>query len=313
MTGNYSNRSPKTFKSIICFLFSLLILLGFRTLSNDKPDISKYINPSPAEIPEINKPYSQTEAPVSSKDASFSALESGNRYAALSESQKRIYKSLQQAVAKRASFINIEYDLVQEKDFNAVWNAFVYTDPYLLATGVLENASYRIDSRNIVHAVNLEYNLDEKTMQKYYQSTLEMVQKIAADANGMNDRDKAKYFHDYLILHSSYSTMPDDKTVHSAYGCLVNGYCVCEGYARAYKLLCDEAQIPCEIVLGQVDNINHAWNLIQLNGTWSHVDVTFDDPVGAPENYVGNQFFCLTTAEISKDHIIDPEENFPMP
>lgn len=313
MTGNYSNRPPKTYKSIICFLFSLLILLGFRTLSNDKLDVSKYINPSPAEIPEINKTYTQTEVPASSKDASFSALDSSIRYPSLTDTQKDVYNALHEAVSQRASFINIENKMLLRKDFDAVWITFYYSDPYELITRAIDSGYIRINSKNQVISVELEYNLNADTMKEYLQSTREIVKKITAEADGMNNYDKAKYFHDYLALHSTYSTMPDDVMVHSAYGCLVNGYSVCEGYAYAYKLLCDEAGIPCDLVLGQVDDAWHMWNLIQLDGTWHHVDVTYDDPVGAPENYVRHDYFILTTEEISQDRTINQDFNFPMP
>ena len=35
--------------------------------------------------------------------------------------------------------------------------------------------------------------------------------------------------------------------------------------------------IPCQLVSS--DPLNHAWNLIQINGSWYHVDVTWNDPV----------------------------------
>ena len=58
-------------------------------------------------------------------------------------------------------------------------------------------------------------------------------------------------------------------------------YTVCEGYARCYKVLMDKAGIPTEVVSGKnrtdEDLSSHAWNLVNLDGTWYHVDVTWDD------------------------------------
>lgn len=314
MSRKYSNQPRKTFKSVIYFLICFSIMTAFRIFGNDKLDVSKYINSSPAEVPEMNQTYNQTEVPASSKDASFSALDSSIRYSSLTNTQKDVYNAIQEAVSRRASFINIEHNLMLDKDFDAVWNTFLYTDPYELTTWAFDSGTRSINSRNQVISIKLQYRMDTETMKEYLKSTQKMVKKIAAEADGMNNYDKAKYFHDYLVLHSTYSTMLDDKTVHTAYGCLVNGYCVCDGYARAYKLLCDEAGIPCDLVIGGKDNDNeHIWNLIQINGEWRHVDVTYDDPVGAPENYVRHDYFYLTTAEISQDHIINQDLNFPMP
>lgn len=50
----------------------------------------------------------------------------------------------------------------------------------------------------------------------------------------------------------------------------------CEGYARAFKLICDQIGLPCIVVSGD----GHMWNYVQNeDGVWYAVDVTWDDPV----------------------------------
>lgn len=68
---------------------------------------------------------------------------------------------------------------------------------------------------------------------------------------------------------------------HTAYGALVNKEAVCEGYAKAYKLLMDAMGIPCDVVI----NEEHAWNVVCLEGNWYLVDVTNDDTNGNGMNY----------------------------
>lgn len=60
---------------------------------------------------------------------------------------------------------------------------------------------------------------------------------------------------------------------------------VCEGYARALKVLCDEMGIPCILVGGiatprpDVKPDAHMWNYVRMDdGKWYAVDVTWDDP-----------------------------------
>lgn len=59
---------------------------------------------------------------------------------------------------------------------------------------------------------------------------------------------------------------------------------VCEGYARAFKVLCDRLQLPCVLVDGLAKSESwetpedHMWNYVCLNGGWYAVDVTWDDP-----------------------------------
>mgnify|MGYP006954259698 FL=1 len=52
----------------------------------------------------------------------------------------------------------------------------------------------------------------------------------------------------------------DEPMAHSAYGALVNKSAVCEGYAKAYKLLLDEMGIENDSVFNDV----HAWNNPQI-------------------------------------------------
>jgi len=59
----------------------------------------------------------------------------------------------------------------------------------------------------------------------------------------------------------------------TAFGALVRGNAIGEGFAMAFKALCDELGITCRIVLGQYDGMVHAWNIVELYGSFYHIDV----------------------------------------
>lgn len=74
----------------------------------------------------------------------------------------------------------------------------------------------------------------------------------------------------------------DAPRAHDAAGALLDRAAVCDGYAKAFKLLCDAYEIPCVIVAGTATqngkNEPHAWNCVQMeDGKWYAVDVTWDD------------------------------------
>ena len=56
---------------------------------------------------------------------------------------------------------------------------------------------------------------------------------------------------------------------------------VCEGYAKAFKVLCDQLGVPAVCVSGLSNKSRtgsgHMWNLAQIGGSWYLVDVTWDD------------------------------------
>ncbi len=137
------------------------------------------------------------------------------------------------------------------------------------------------------------------------------VKKIVADANAKcaDQYEKVLYFHDYIVRNCVYdlNTGVDGA---SAYGCLITGRAVCEGYAKAMMLLCSEAGIQCTLVIGDIERdgavIGHMWNLINIDGAWTHVDVTWDDVVVNDENLCCYSYMGLTDSEIVYDHTIKP-------
>lgn len=108
----------------------------------------------------------------------------------------------------------------------------------------------------------------------------------------MSDAEIVTLFDDWLTHHNCYnSTSPLSDAPESAWECIsalrgsVGGEGpVCEGYARALKVLCDEAGIPCVLVDGTAVNSSgsgspHMWNYVKVDGNWYAVDTTWNDPV----------------------------------
>lgn len=105
----------------------------------------------------------------------------------------------------------------------------------------------------------------------------------------------ALWLHDWLIYNANYD---DTYTNFGPEGVLLYGRGVCSSYSAAYQLLLDEFGIECKIV--ESPEMNHAWNMVKIDGQWCHVDCTFDDPIGGDgEN---RQYFGLTDTLIKRDH-----------
>lgn len=100
---------------------------------------------------------------------------------------------------------------------------------------------------------------------------------------GMTDLEKALVLHDYLALNCRYDQYigmgvgSQGPHVFSAYGALVDQNAVCQGYALAYKYLLNQLEIQAVMVTS--NQVNHAWNAVQIGGLWYYVDVTWDDLV----------------------------------
>lgn len=137
---------------------------------------------------------------------------------------------------------------------------------------------------------------------KAYQKLFNIAEELNLEE--LNDIDSIMAVHDYLVLNTAY----DESTFlsgtggvsHYAEGLLLNGTAVCSGYASTFQLLMMLAGIPCEYVWTGT----HAWNLVQLEDEWYHIDVTWDDPTPDQPNVVNYTHFMMTDEEISQleDH-----------
>ena len=70
--------------------------------------------------------------------------------------------------------------------------------------------------------------------------------------------------------------------LHNAYGVFIKKKAVCDGYASAFKVLCDHYKIPCMINRGYAYDYSlnmelHAWNIVKVKNKWYVVDSTWSD------------------------------------
>lgn len=107
-----------------------------------------------------------------------------------------------------------------------------------------------------------------------YQEPLEFIQPVIDKVSRMNtDREKAEYLNDYLCTLLTYdrkATAGITRTFAPHTGELESA---CSSYAKAFKFLCNAADIPC-ITISTSD---HTWNLVYADGEWLHVDVAYND------------------------------------
>lgn len=91
------------------------------------------------------------------------------------------------------------------------------------------------------------------------------------------------FVHDYIITNCEYYTEGAESGEYglwgSAYGCLVDGKAVCQGYAQAFQYIMNRLGIECGICRGETKRGRHAWNYVNIDGDYYWIDLTWDDPV----------------------------------
>ena len=140
---------------------------------------------------------------------------------------------------------------------------------------------------------------------------LQKAEELVAEAEQLaSTYEIVVFFHDYLVLNTSYDMRESETVGQTAYGALIEGHCVCMGYTNAFHMLLTMAGIDCLIVSGEAGGGAHAWNKVWIDGAWYNVDVTWDDPIPDVPGEVGYAYLCVTDAFLAKSHTWD-NTDFP--
>ena len=140
----------------------------------------------------------------------------------------------------------------------------------------------------------------------------------------MNDYDKIKAVHDYIINNTKYDVKKNeniDNTTPSykATGLLKDHLATCNGYADAMAIVLTKmgfdnykiATTPEEISYSAT---GHVWNAVFIDNEWRHLDLTWDDPVSSDgKDYLYHKYFLVTNdemAEADKGDVVIEEHNF---
>ena len=177
------------------------------------------------------------------------------------------------------------------------------------------SGSSSVVTKEAIFAFRLKYDGDE----------LEMYNRQMASARALANRvdqsadlyRQVMQVHDLLAAQSTYNYealeqvgTKAESLSHQAYSCLVAGdpyEPVCDGYAKAVKVVCDLLEIPCVLVSSDT----HMWNNVKMDdGDWYNLDLTWDDTgdtgshlyflVGSM-TVVDGQMFCQQPDHLEKN------------
>ena len=122
--------------------------------------------------------------------------------------------------------------------------------------------------------------------------------------------EREEYIHNYIINNCDYDEEAAESeevqgNENDAYGVFVDGKAVCEGYSKAFQILCNKADIDCIQLMGIVDSDNHVWNCVKIGGDWYQIDVTWDDVDDFI--YDSHEYFNLTDSLMYEERTLSPK------
>ena len=212
-----------------------------------------------------------------------------------------------------------------EENFQSAWDAFELDNPQIFYIDTKKISLITKTTKTIFGVVNYEYQLQPKDDDNYYnsfwstelevQDSINQIDKIVDNIKEYctgTTYDKVKFAHDCIVENCEYDEF-NGVNANTIYGLFVEKKAVCEGYAKAFKVIMDKINIPCVVVYGNGTSDDgtteyHAWCYVQMDdGNWYAVDTTWDDPIiigtGTISNESKYRYFLRGSNTFSKNHV----------
>ena len=112
---------------------------------------------------------------------------------------------------------------------------------------------------------------------RYQEATKKLDEVIKSlNLDGKSDYDKFKAVTNWIVSNVRYDDDNETKYQHDLTGAVLDGLAVCDGYAGTFYYMANAVGLNAlfEDGITNSNRIRHAWNLVQIDGTYYYVDPT---------------------------------------
>ncbi|MDD3413319.1 MAG: transglutaminase domain-containing protein [Lachnospiraceae bacterium] len=220
-------------------------------------------------------------------------------YSHMNKQQQRIYQVIKSGLEAFSQSFDVQR--INATELNDIFYKLRLDCPQIFYASTFQYSFYEDSTLVKIKPV---YLFEKNKIRDHQRALSARVEKLARVVKDKNDWEKEQYIHDFICENVTYDKLKKQYS-HEILGPLGQGVGVCEGIAKSVKILCDQLSIPCIIAISENNphkhiKYRHAWNVIQINGVWYHLDATFDNTLGKTE--VRYDYFNLDDKSIFKDH-----------
>ena len=196
--------------------------------------------------------------------------------------------------------------ITRDEAYNGGINTVINSHPEII--GIAGTSYYYSSSTNLVTKIVITYTSNAREEQQKLDAAINELNS-RVDISGMTDEEIVLAYHEYLTSTVAYAYAAylqgslGGAHEYDMYGALVNHSSVCQGYAESMFYLLKKAGLSCAIASSQ--NINHAWNIVKVNGKWYHVDATWDDPVWDMPGRSNHDYFLVSFDTMNKNTLVN--------
>ncbi len=266
------------------------------TGSGNTPDSS--VKPLNILINSVEKYSGASEAKSSSVKTAISKYFSGSfsvyryYYSKLDSAQKVIYDEIDRQVKQGNQTANTSFS----GDFNAYFENNIWPAYY---SYILDNTwAFFLPMEISVEGSSSEMTIkfpyiysDSQIINTFAKINAFITQAQSNLSSSMSDYEKELSLYNF-VCHSMEYSRSNPTDAYNLTGA-VNGQGVCEAYSEMLKLLFDSVGLKSLTVIGysKENNEGHKWNIVCIDGQYTHVDATYGDTStsnGGKTKYISN-------------------------
>ena len=134
-----------------------------------------------------------------------------------------------------------------------------------------------------------------------YKAFLADIEQVPLSSGTMTDTEILLYLHDRVVQQASYTATPSDNRIYVPYTMSSSGKVVCQPYASVMNHLMRDLGFVSHVINSET----HSWNIVKLNGKWTCIDATWDDPTGQRRDYVMHKYLLVPLSTFASGHVPD--------
>ena len=207
--------------------------------------------------------------------------------------------------AQQAEIDISEFGLLPD-EFNLFYRDVLNAHPELFYVGGSYSYSYNTGTGLLI-SIRPQYKYSGADLQQRIAAFNAAVNEIVRDARlASTTVGRLMRINEYFCVHYQYDL---SYSIYRPDELFAQGTGVCQAYMMGVRAVLNELGIQNATVVS--DAMNHTWNLVQLDGSWYHLDVTWNDPT--PDQPLGayHSNFLRSDAGIAATDHHDWEETYP--
>ena len=207
------------------------------------------------------------------------------------EEYGEVYNHILDSILRGEEKIKLSDYKLTPSDLSAIYEKLYYSEAELFV--ISSSYSYTTMLDGNISALIPTYQYEASEIPSALSDFRERTDAIISEMpTGLSPLGRVIFLYDYLATHVVYDGSDAN---FDAYGTLVEGKGVCQGYALLLRYLLRSVGVAAECVTSDV--LNHEWNIVKLGDAWYHLDVTWDDTDDTGElGQVDHSYFLLSDA-----------------